>query len=250
MDDMMNDPYFTDGQGEYDEAEDEKIDWKHINKIALALYFIIPAFLWFIFYSLITTKLLGVTVLFLLIFCVINAYCKRFKIVWNIARGIWIFFAVISYIPAIFLMMFDNTTAMYGLKKAAFINGVTGMYSYLLPEELPEVCEDYNFNTIGNLPVQDTVSRAYLTFYTDAETIDEYRESCEDSDEYKKIDLSYWREGSGGVYYWFCRKVGLKEDIMNDVENNELYISTLSHSEFSPRGILLNRKRGLVAIFA
>ena len=40
MDDMMNDPYFTDGQGEYDEAEDEKIDWKHINKIALALYFI------------------------------------------------------------------------------------------------------------------------------------------------------------------------------------------------------------------
>ena len=77
-----------------------------------------------------------------------------------------------------------------------------------------------------------------------------HRESCEDSDEYKKIDLSYWREGSGGVYYWFCRKVGLKEDIMNDVENNELYISTLSHSEFSPRGILLNRKRGLVAIFA
>ena len=253
MDEMMNDPYFTDGQGEYDEAEDEerkKKRWKNINMTILILHLTIPVFWVLMFYSEITAALVGCTALFCIVFREINVRCRKCKIVWNLTRGIMIFFAAISYIPAFFLMMFDNTPAMYRLKKAAFINGVTDMYSYLLPEELPEVCEDYCFDTVGHILIPEGASVSRLFFYTDTETIDEYRERCEDSDEYKKIDLSEWREGSGGTYSRFCSIMWLKEDIKNDTENNELYVTTQWYPDNTPRGILLNRKSGMVAIFA
>ncbi|MBR1752166.1 MAG: hypothetical protein IJ740_15095 [Ruminococcus sp.] len=172
---------------------------------------------------------------------------QKGKTVLYVARAIAVLTVISFYIPAFLLMGFSHTKALYRLKRLDYAYGVFGenaeYYKKLLPDRLPEVCEDYSFRTKGNMVAQDYHPSSYLIFRTDAAAIDLYSEhyrtlDCEvmisdgTSDEVKK-DID-----------WVCGQMRLRETFQDDLDHAELYW----FSGLYPKAVLLDRRSGLVAI--
>ncbi|WP_024856341.1 hypothetical protein [Ruminococcus albus] len=135
---------------------------------------------------------------------------------------------------------------MYSIKRLDYAHGVYGKnaeyYKNLLPERLPDECEDYSFITRGCMIAQDYHASSCLSFRTDERTIDSYakyyggicderRVKDESENEIKGID-------------WFCDNARIDESKRDEFENAELY---WINGNF-PNGALLDKDSGYVVI--
>ncbi len=259
MKETMNDPYY-DEYGETEYTEEKKFPWKIINWIiAIVLFpfwsmaFIIVSGTSFISFGIAFASVIALGVL--------NSALRNHRTALNIFRAVTVLVVAAGFIPYVLLMKFENSKMLYTVKKANYIYGVMDndeSYISFLPQELPEICDDYTFVTIGCLPIPDHVSKSYLIFTTDTDTIDKFRDyyvglGCEmrdiDTDPYKDHSLSDYPDvKKEDFYYWFCSRANLNETIQNDFEHNELYVKKEGKYEKLSKAVLLNRDKGLVVI--
>ncbi len=223
---------------------------KKLNKLILVLHIVFP--LWF--YMSVYT--IGISFYSLLgsIVCMIVTkivYQKaRYinngtKIINALRAGLLLCLAGI-YLPSLVLLNFKNTKSMYSIKRLDYAHGVYGKnaeyYKNLLPERLPDECEDYSFITRGCMIAQDYHASSCLSFRTDERTIDSYakyyggicderRVKDESENEIKGID-------------WFCDNARIDESKRDEFENAELY---WINGNF-PNGALLDKDSGYVVI--
>ena len=260
MKETMNDPYYNDEYAETEFTEEKKFPWRIINRII--------AIVLFPFWSMAFIVVPGTSFIsfcislgFWFALCIVNLLLRNHKKALYICRAVTALAVAGGFLPFILLMGFENSKMLYTVKKANYIYGVKSnneSYRTFLPEKLPEICEDYHFVTIGVLPIPDHISKSYLMFTTDADTIDACREhyrelGCErrdiDSDPDKEHSLSDYPDvKEEDFYYWFCSRAYLDESIQNDFEHNELYVKKEGDKEKYSKAVLLNPDKGLVVI--
>ena len=260
MKETMNDPYYNDEYGETEYTEEKKFPWKMINCITAVILLLFGNMALIVVPG---TSFVSFSIAFVLWFalCIANLVLRNHKTALNIFRVVTVLAVAAGFIPFILLMGFENSKMLYTVKKANYIYGVKSnneSYRTFLPEKLPEICEDYQFVTIGVLPIPDHISKSYLKFTTDADTIDACREhyrelGCErrdiDSDPDKEHSLSDYPDvKEEDFYYWFCSRAYLGESIQNDFEHNELYVKKEGDKEKYSKAVLLNPDKGLVVI--
>ena len=260
MKETMNDPYYNDEYAETEFTEEKKFPWRIINWII--------AIVLFPFWSMAFIVVPGTSFIsfcislgFWFALCIVNLLLRNHKKALYICRAVTALVVAGGFLPFILLMGFENSKMLYTVKKANYIYGVKSnneSYRTFLPEMLPENCDDYHFVTIGVLPIPDHISKSYLMFTTDADTIDACREhyrelGCErrdiDSDPDKEHSLSDYPDvKEEDFYYWFCSRAYLDESIQNDFEHNELYVKKEGDKEKYSKAVLLNPDKGLVVI--
>ncbi|MBR3024633.1 MAG: hypothetical protein IKN85_05600 [Oscillospiraceae bacterium] len=260
MKETMNDPYYNDEYAETEFTEEKKFPWRIINRIIAIVLF--P--FWSMAYIIVPgTSFVSFSIAFVLwlALCIVNLLLRNHKKALYICRAVTVLAVAGGFLPFILLMGFENSKMLYTVKKANYIYGVKSnneSYRTFLPEKLPEICEDYHFVTIGVLPIPDHISKSYLMFTTDADTIDACREhyrelGCErrdiDSDPDKEHSLSDYPDvKEEDFYYWFCSRAYLDESIQNDFEHNELYVKKERDKEKYSKAVLLNPDKRLVVI--
>ena len=238
----------------------KKFPWKMINWIIAIVLF--P--FWSMAYIIVPgTSFISfcISLGFWFALCIVNLLLRDHKKALYICRAVTALVVAGGFLPFSLLMGFENSKMLYTVKKANYIYGVKSnneSYRTFLPEMLPEICEDYHFVTIGVLPIPDHISKSYLMFTTDADTIDACREhyrelGCErrdiDSDPDKEHSLSDYPDvKEEDFYYWFCSRAYLDESIQNDFEHNELYVKKEGDKEKYSKAVLLNPDKGLVVI--
>ena len=263
----MNDEYscgediYGDEQWSEDDFTEEKpFPWRIINRIVIII--LLPLWSMAVIVGPETMFVsFFVTLAFWFALCVANLLLRNHKKALYICRVVTVLVVAGGFLPFILLMGFDNSKTVYRIKKANYIYGVKNSsesYMTFLPEKLPENCDDYHFVTIGALPIPDHISKSYLMFTTDTDTIDAYREhyrelGCErrdiDSDPDKEHSLSDYPDvKEEDFYYWFCSRAYLDESIQNDFEHNELYVKKEGDKEKYSKAVLLNPDKGLVVI--
>ena len=260
MKETMNDSYYNDEYAETEFTEEKKFPWRIINRII--------AIVLFPFWSMAFIVVPGTSFIsfcislgFWFALCIVNLLLRNHKKALYICRAVTVLAVAGGFLPFILLMKFENSKMLYTVKKANYIYGVMDndeSYISFLPEKLPEICDDYTFVTIGCLPIPDHVSKSYLKFTTDTDTINNLRDyytdlGCErrdiDSDPDKEHSLSDYPDvKEEDFYYWFCSRAYLDESIQNDFEHNELYVKKEDEYEKYSKAVLLNRDKGLVVI--
>ena len=260
MKETMNDPYYNDEYGETEYTEEKKFPWKMINCITAVILLLFGNMALIVVPG---TSFVSFSIAFVLwlALCIVNLLLRDHKKALYICRAVTVLAVAGGFLPFILLMGFENSKMLYTVKKANYIYGVKSnneSYRTFLPEKLPEICEDYHFVTIGVLPIPDHISKSYLMFTTDADTIDACREhyrelGCErrdiDSDPDKEHSLSDYPDvKEEDFYYWFCSRAYLDESIQNDFEHNELYVKKEGNKEKYSKAVLLNPDKGLVVI--
>lgn len=165
---------------------------------------------------------------------------------------------VVFYQPAVLMMNFSHTRPLYTLKRANYIYSVHSnrakYYGQLLPEKLPEVCDDYSYRTYGTLLVQDYSPSSNLMFHTDAVTVDSYAEYFDGLEEFtRRENVTGYDEYDGqenaasefrNELEWFCEQMRLRDSFQDDLDHAVIYRTLGSF----PKVVLLNRETGLVAI--
>lgn len=122
----------------------------------------------------------------------------------------------------------------------------SGIYEALLPEQLPDACTGYRFRTQGSLIAQDYHASSYLTFYTDAATLDTYA-AYYDSMDCERIQYAPAGETDEKQFphlSWFCRQMRLDQTMPEHSEQMTLYW----FDSYYPKGVLLDYDTGLVAV--
>jgi len=259
MDEMMNDPYYNDEYAETEFTEEKKFSWRIINWIIAIVLFPFCSMINIV----ISTSFIsfGIAFTFMVASGVVNSALRNHRTALNIFRVVTVLAVAGGFLPFILLMKFENSKMLYTVKKANYIYGVMDndeSYISFLPEKLPEICDDYTFVTIGCLPIPDHVSKSYLKFTTDTDTINNLRNyytdlGCElrdiDADPDKEHSLSDYPDvKEEDFYYWFCSRAYLGESIQNDFEHNELYVKKEGDKEKYSKAVLLNPDKGLVVI--
>lgn len=154
------------------------------------------------------------------------------------------------YLPTIVLDNFSGTKSMYYIKKLDYIHGVYGLkgedvefYKKLLPEKLPEECEDYSYITGGRLYSHHALS--CLIFRTDDETIDSYAEYygslCDEirvKDDYEGEELGWFDR--------FLNHADIYDGRREEFDDAEIYWTNGPSSKGV--GVLLDRDSGYVVI--
>ncbi len=201
-----------------------------------------------------------------------NFYYKKHVI---ICRVIAIILTVIICGSPIIMVFFNRTKPFYHLKQAVYSCGVRSMYdryTRAFPDFLPRECEDYYFKVMPSVPAPEHRAFAYLSFYTDEETMEKYErefaekgyetvnsdKSFEDIMTEKKINLSEISEmDSRWVTEAYISGKGVPYYIVNFTEDEKLI--NLSHDvivyDFRSRlgftsGCLLDYDSGLVIFWA
>ncbi|WP_207646959.1 hypothetical protein [Ruminococcus albus] len=135
---------------------------------------------------------------------------------------------------------------MYNIKRLDYTYGVFGKnaeyYKKLLPEKLPDECEDYSFVTKGSILAQDYHASSCLMFRTDEETIKDYAEyysSLSDEVIVKKED-----ETEDYSFYSFLDKAKIDDSLLGEFDNAKIY--RINGND--PEGALLDRDSGYVVI--
>ncbi|WP_139199794.1 hypothetical protein [Ruminococcus albus] len=174
---------------------------------------------------------------------------KKKLIKLNVCLLLWI---AVLHIPGMVLFYFNDTKSMYNIKKADYVYGVQGINEKnkkitkkLLPEKLPEKCENYSYMTEGVLTPYHATS--CLVFRTDDETIEDYAEHygvlCD--------EVRVKNEDNGEkktVFDEFLHKA----EIMSDLDESRL--AEFDNAEFYridghfPIGVLIDRDSGYVVI--
>lgn len=99
-----------------------------------------------------------------------------FRVPLIIVRIITILFAVIIFVSPIIGVSFKNNKLFYPVKRAVFGYGVRSdsEWKKILPQHLPDNCDEYFFRTEMSVPAQDYHPYAYLVMRCDKEQIKEY----------------------------------------------------------------------------
>ena len=164
----------------------------------------------------------------------------------TLMAGLLLCFAGI-YLPSIVLWNFNDSKIMYNIKRSDYVYGVYGFRNEkvkrckkVLPERLPEKCEDYSFMTGGALSYYQP---SCLIFRTDDETIESYAEYygvlC---DEFEVRDIDKQRQTE-----WlnsFFKRSRIEENRREEFRDAEVYRIDTG----IPRGVLLDRDSGYVVI--
>ena len=260
MKETMNDPYYNDEYGETEYTEEKKFPWKMINCITAGILLLFGNMAFIVVPG---TSFISfcISLGFWFALCIVNLLLRDHKKALYICRAVTVLAVAGGFLPFILLMKFENSKMLYTVKKANYIYGVMDndeSYISFLPEKLPEICDDYTFVTIGCLPIPDHVSKSYLKFTTDTDTINNLRNyytdlGCElrdiDADPDKEHSLSDYPDvKEEDFYYWFCSRAYLDESIQNDFEHNELYVKKEGDKEKYSKAVLLNPDKGLVVI--
>ena len=154
------------------------------------------------------------------------------------------------YLPAIMLLNFRYTKAVYNIKRLNYAYSVFGKnadyYLRLLPEKLPDSCEDYSFITKGRIIAPDYHPSSCLIFRTDEETIDSYAQyySAMCSEISEKDEESGESVNKIGL---ICQNAGIDESRSREFDDAELYFVDENFSTY-PKGALLDRDSGYVVI--
>lgn len=170
-----------------------------------------------------------------------DKYWKPFRIL----QILTIVVTTIFFMIPLSLSWFRDSPSMYAYKKYLYSKGVYGDPAHcdpFFPEELPEVCEDYQIITQGSALAQDYHAGIYLTFRTDHATIQAYQNRIEALDHSGKfIDSSDPEFEKAFGYSGYARQ---KLHLEQDFSDSLVYI--LHTSYYYSQGCLLDEKTGTV----
>lgn len=224
----------------------EKSRWHKVNDIILLLNIALPMWGLALMY---TSAISGILFLIAMGTLLLNAIIYKLVTKFNkgraflhTTRAIVIIAWIVYYTPMVLLMNFSHTKPLYTLKRADYIHGVYGgsdFYQQLLPEKLPEICDDYSFRAQGSVPAQDYHPSSYLMFHTDSATLDAYALHYEQSGG-TRLENGYAQE----KIEWFCGQMRLRESFNDNLDNAVIYW----FNERYPKAVLLNYDTGLVAV--
>ena len=193
----------------------------------------------------------------------------------TIFRVLTIGMLVIVIGSAVICMCFQHTPALFRLKRLIFAVGVHdykdidqfGENKCLMPEKLPAVHKDYCYVTDQALHGPDgPFPRACLSFYTDAETLQQYAEKLETAEgvehlhyesdawempEYYQEQMDNWLADQyrqtfhmpERVIFQMLRYAGIRENLSNADYYAPAFSSGLSESFGS--GVIINYETGL-----
>lgn len=225
----------------------QKSRWEKVNDAILFLHLVFPVWVM----ALMLTSAVSDT-LFLIALAAVLLLGVVYKLVQRFQKGRWVLVTarviaigayIIFYLPMLVLTQFSHAKLMYPLKRLDYTYGVFGdnaaYYQRLLPETLPEVCEDYSYRTQGSMVAQDYHPSSYLMFHTDAETLAAYA-AYYDGMGLTRLEHELAEE----KIEWFCGQMRLRDSFQEHLDSAVLYWI----NDYYPKGILLNAETGLVAI--
>ena len=111
-----------------------------------------------------------------------------------IIRAIIVVLLAVMLVAPYVIINFKHQKSVYQLKKLVFTYGVGSKENcqQLLPDEMPEKCENYLFITQGQGIAQDYHPSLYLAFHTDEATLRGYEQKMKDSGaKQKDYSVSY-----------------------------------------------------------
>ena len=160
------------------ETKDNK--WNSINALIVTLT-MFGGIIFLMYTSGITTVLfeIGVPVnILLVLFYKLNKKFGHLGIPVIVLRVTAIIIFALGILAPITLMNFQHTKLMYPVKRFCYGYGVYSerFNKDILPESMPEKCDDYLFITQGSVPAQNYHADAYLIFHTDKGTLKKYEE--------------------------------------------------------------------------
>ena len=175
---------------------------------------------------------------------------KNGKNIMNALRAVLFLCIALIYVPTFVLWGVNEFKIMYNIKRYDYIHGVFGFRNQtvkrckkVLPERLPEKCEDYSFVTRGALDDMYYRHHSCLIFRTDDETIESYAEYYRDlCDEFesKHIDQKRQKEWLKS----FFKRSRIDENRREEFKDAEVYTIDTK----IPRGVLLDKDSGYVVI--
>ena len=241
------------GDGVIMKKKQTKSRWIIVNAIVLILHIVCPvwafAFICTIGFSgILFSSVIVTSFLLVYVYKKVNKW-RNGKVILYTARALAIGSLIAVYMPMLLINNFTETKVLYSLKRADYIYGVYGRnterYEQMLPESLPEQCEDYSFRTEGETIAQDYHPSSYLMFHTDTATLESY------AAHFKKVNYERYENGSNlnKTRYnveWFCGHMRLDDSFQDNLDNAVLYLDTDGYI----LAALLNYETGLVAILA
>lgn len=229
--------------------------WRIANDTVLLLHLAFPVWLVAWMYTpAISSILLPVMMICGLLPGVCSKLVKKFqkgKGLLIASRVLAVFAIAAFYTPLVVLRSAKEVQLLYPLKRFLYTYGVygdgrSGIYEALLPEQLPDACTGYRFRTQGSLIAQDYHASSYLTFYTDAATLDTYA-AYYDSMDCERIQYAPVGETDEEQFphlSWFCGQMKLDQTMSEHSEQMTLYW----FDSYYPMGVLLDYDTGLVAV--
>lgn len=215
--------------------------WASVNNIILFLHLVIPVWLlaW-MYTSAISTPLLLTAVVMSLLLGVVHKIVVKLgkgKPVLHVFRVLAVGSILAVYAPLVMLAGFQNAKVMYPFKRWVYTVGVFGenhaYYDALLPETLPQHCENYSYRAQGSMVAQDYHPTSWLEFTTDTGALDGYAAYY--------ASQGYARCTDAGNYRWvmrmFRQSVAEDADIPADVVF--YYIN-----EYYPKAVVLDYAEG------
>lgn len=176
----------------------------YINIILVIAFVLLCGPMWMI-------PTLGITVIFYIPAFVSNIalpllYDKyrrygRFRPALIITRCIAVLSVLIIFTSPIICMNFDNSRAMYHIKRAVFVYGVKHSASDALPSRLYGKCYDYSFITQPQWFAMDYHPCGVLSFRCDKEDIQTYIDDSEKKGLKKRTYEISFEERLGDIYY-------------------------------------------------
>lgn len=194
----------------------------------------------------------------LYVLCFLLRKHKNRLLVW-ILRSIALLATAVYVMLPFSLFLFEQKKAMYPLKCFVYTHGVNSweLEHHLLPDELPEVCEDYLLITQPQGIAQDYYPSLYLAYHTDEQTLRAYEQRLDseligkryenvphDPEELEGLnEEDLWRmncpqELPGHVYY--------RLHITDNLDNAVIYVVNANRYD---KGCLLNFETGLVVFW-
>ena len=228
--------------------------WRIANATVLLLHLVLPVWLFAWMY---TPVISGILLPVMMICGLLPGVCSKLVKKFQKGRGLLIASRVLAvfsiatfYTPLVVLRSAKEVQLLYPLKRFLYTYGVygdeSGIYETLLPEQLPDACTGYRFRTQGSLIAQDYHASSYLTFYTDAATLEAYA-AYYDSMDCERIQYDPVGETDEEQFphlSWFCGQMRLDQTMPEHSEQMTLYW----FDSYYPKGVLLDFDTGLVAV--
>ena len=232
----------------------EKSGFKTLNTIIFLLsYFVFP--LWLICF--VSTFWVSIVPFIGVVRCM----CVIGKTYRNISRvengrkkliklnAVLILWIAVLHLPGLVLFYFNDTKCMYRIKRLDYIHGVYGYYGKnvgmnrnLLPEKLPDECENYSYFTSGVLTPYHAPS--CLIFRTDEGTIERYAEYysflC---DEIRVINNDSGEKTE--KFDKFFKQAGISDESRQEEFGNAVLYWIDGHF---PKGAMIDKDSGYVVI--
>lgn len=174
---------------------------------------------------------------------------------------IWTLRIIVLLATAVYVMtplslsLFKKTKAMYPLKCFVYTHGVSSweLEHHLLPDKLPEVCEDYLLITQGQSIAQDYHPSLYLAYHTDEQTLRLYESEMigkryenvpPDPETLEGLDEeTLWRMNCPQM---LPQHVYYRLNVTDDLSNAVVYVVNANRYD---KGCMLNYETGLVVFW-